>query len=913
MIARTLSLLALASALVGGFPLRAENPTTTNTNTTTTTTDSAAKAANVIPGSRTLKTFNFEEEDDGNHDDMPMFWQKVVGRGYPIFSAGKFDREVFRSAKKSFRIDLDGGSSAYRLMPGKILINPAADYFVVAWAKTSQLKYARAEISAWLADQNGNIMVATEVHSTSLGPPALGEKNEKDEWRAIQLYIPGGDNPAAKSLVLQLGLLQPQQMTPGVLGKFALYQQDLKGSAWFDDIVVFQLPRVSIATKATANVFAPGANPEFTLTVSDLGQDSLDAQISITDADGKEVWKDSWHVTSDAIAGKPWVKNVSRAPLPPGLYTASLDVSDSAKKAPITRRHVRFVCLAGNAPPAKEFGIDAATWPAESWNQLPHLLKQTGAGVVTLPAWRRDMNEDALLRRDPNFDALILALLKTETQIIASFAESPKVLLPAKPQKGAAEDDSIIALFDANPKIWREYTSFTLARYAARASYWQLGHVPGELAPTDPRLAKVYNRAREEFANMVSSPKILLPWNALDEFDPKAYPSAALDLHLPPTLRPAQLPPYIAAMANSNTPVMAHIELPPTKGMTRIDRAADFAKRITLARTANPLAIIVDLPMARKTENFVATSQPDELLIVYRTLISQLGGMRYVREFSPGPNVRAFLFDRDGAGTVVVWSESNSGQPTSFTLPLGSNPGILNLWGTGQNLPTDRGAPTIGVDSTPLLLTNVDSKLVELRASFALAAVKIPAGAGSFRTAVKLHNPYGQALTGKINFIPPKGWSFDPPSLNINIPASGDLNAPITVNFPYNAPAGGERIDAVLTTENGKIELSYFTSITSDVVDFDCVATVQSNGQLLITQTIRNISTEPINAQAYALVPGQARQQRYVLDLKPNETTIKRFTFTLDSDPASYVGKTTSVGLRKTDGKTLLTKSVPVE
>jgi hypothetical protein len=57
------------------------------------------------------------------------------------------------------------------------------------------------------------------------------------------------------------------------------------------------------------------------------------------------------------------------------------------------------------------------------------------------------------------------------------------------------------------------------------------------------------------------------------------------------------------------------------------------------------------------------------------------------------------------------------------------------------------------------------------------------------------------------------------------------------------------------------------------------------------------------------MIPGAARQERYILNLQPGAKTIKRFIFT-DAKPEP--GQTGVLGLRQNDGRVLLTKSVPL-
>src|SRR4051812_38394201 len=74
-------------------------------------------ATSSMPGSRALKTFDFEESALGNFESTPMYWSKVIGRGYPAYSNGAFDHAVARSTNTSFKLQSSGGSVAYRFAP----------------------------------------------------------------------------------------------------------------------------------------------------------------------------------------------------------------------------------------------------------------------------------------------------------------------------------------------------------------------------------------------------------------------------------------------------------------------------------------------------------------------------------------------------------------------------------------------------------------------------------------------------------------------------------------------------------------------------------------------------------------------------------------------------------------------------
>jgi len=259
--------------------------------TTTPAKPAAQTPGAVLPGSRVMRTFDFEETKLGNFDPTPMYWSKVVGRGYPAYSTGQFDHTVSRSANTSFMLNTKGGSVAYRYAPppDKIIpIQPNTDYYILAFVRTSGLKHARADLTAWLADESGNLLLPTEVHSQAY-TPSQGATVNGETWQVLYIFLPGPDEAAmgegptrAKSLVLQMGLSQPQQLEGAAddnLGKFAIYQQDIQGAVWFDDISVLQMPRVGVATHhsdanhAQPPVFNAGEPVELDRQLSDLTGD----------------------------------------------------------------------------------------------------------------------------------------------------------------------------------------------------------------------------------------------------------------------------------------------------------------------------------------------------------------------------------------------------------------------------------------------------------------------------------------------------------------------------------------------------------------------------------------------------------------------------------------------------------------
>ena len=66
------------------------------------------------------------------------------------------------------------------------------------------------------------------------------------------------------------------------------------------------------------------------------------------------------------------------------------------------------------------------------------------------------------------------------------------------------------------------------------------------------------------------------------------------------------------------------------------------------------------LPFTVKRENHDLVRQPQELLIIVRTLMNALAGTTYRGHVPIGEGVESFLFDRGGQGILVLWDRGAS-------------------------------------------------------------------------------------------------------------------------------------------------------------------------------------------------------------------------------------------------------------
>src|SRR5688500_6079738 len=237
--------------------------------------------------SRVLSTFDFEERRLGNAEELPMYWAKLEGPGFPHYVNARLTTDRARSGKYSFRYDLNGGSLLYRYPAGRIRVRAGSHYRVEGMCQTTAMPVARARLTAYFTDVDGNPLPDSTRHSE-----LYAAKSDRDAWKRLGFEMAAVD-PDATYLVLELGLLQPAQYAAKSLGERTLHDQDIRGTAWFDDLSVAQVPRVTMSTNHPGNVFRRSDPLRLQVLVSDRFTDDLAARLVIRDATGKSVFQRS--------------------------------------------------------------------------------------------------------------------------------------------------------------------------------------------------------------------------------------------------------------------------------------------------------------------------------------------------------------------------------------------------------------------------------------------------------------------------------------------------------------------------------------------------------------------------------------------------------------------------------------------
>src|SRR6185437_198362 len=258
--------------------------------------------------------------------------------------------------------------------------------------------------------------------------------------------------------------------------------------------------------------------------------------------------------------------------------------------------------------------------PFDGWQELPALLPLLSPGRVKLAVWSKagavqDMGGDA-------FDRLLERLADLGITPTACLLDLPPAL--STKLQGASWQQ----LLDHDPSEWRPELAFLISRHGNHLDRWQLGADGADIFVADARMRKVYALVYKEFAKLIHSPDLAMPWPAW--YDLEGELPATVALSVPPSVLPTQLPLYMQDIrGHEGHNLSLSLQILDRERYGRLVQVRDLAQRVVYALSAGATRIDFPLPFQVRREGDHIVKQPQEMLMVVRTLIATLGGATY--------------------------------------------------------------------------------------------------------------------------------------------------------------------------------------------------------------------------------------------------------------------------------------------
>ena len=432
-------------------------------------------------GHQIVSTFNFEERDT-HFEDLPMFWEKIVGReGFPHYSYGKISSDRKRSGEYSFKLISDGGSIGYEYARRRQVVKPGSDCQVTAFVSLDNAHDCRAQVSCLLTDRLGREIPGSQRFSRLISPADFAGR----QWLRVDVYIPG-EFPEARFISVGLWLLQKSQWDKSMIGA-NVFEQNIDAVAWFDDIGIFQLPRVLLKTDQVANVFPANVKPCINVELQSAGILDYRANLIVSDRNLNRIFNESWVLSG--IEGEVKVRKLYPGNLSAGLYHAKLEIYSS--NILIAVREMNFARLAplqsGDLEGGYDFGVIAMDDSSGTMNEIIDLSKKLQTKIIKLPVWRNQSSLSPSILNVKDFDRKLIDLEESRIRLVATFDEVSSDVMSGMDMAGS----ELLDILSQDSKVWQEEIGFILARYALQIPFWQIGPDQNKEMRWDPRIKPV--------------------------------------------------------------------------------------------------------------------------------------------------------------------------------------------------------------------------------------------------------------------------------------------------------------------------------------------------------------------------------------------------------------------------------------
>ncbi len=877
----------LATAVVASTPVASAEPPTT--------TAPAVEPPVVLSSlGRLLKRFDFEEAERAPYT-MPFNFYRYLApsQGFPRFGTMTLSRTAAHDGRWSFLFELDGGSMSARVPTAVIPVMPGADYTVSAWVRTEGMTRAGAQIVAQLYD----IEHEPIAESRSATPPM----RTGGRWQHVTIEIQGNSDSAA-NLVLELQLLQPQQQANQREG--ALKLEDLTGRTWFDDITVWQEPRIELSTGTPGNIVVAPQRPELHVLIRDPTAEDLTARIVVQDLDGHTV-REQDHV----IPRGSWSHTLDLEGIDNGWYRALVEVRNDDRV--VGRGNLDLVVLDGppSPHPGQTLGVvlpPSAT--AESVVEMSGLVEQLGVAGVMLPVPPQGAVMDAVGGRSVLQRAGAEMLARDVEMTVALPGLSRELTLQDTIDRQRvqelikAEDGLTDLLMSFGLKVPRWLLTIGVDEEARSTSLGSAVLLP------DDELRLMVDSVAEALTDFVPDPIVLVPWSAEYELAPLPSPHGYW-INVPTFIRPEMLLHYAALWPIGDRPLYTTIERLDANRYAPDQRVADLMLRALWGWRAGLPRMAITAPWSRRGPH--GSIVPDPAFAVWRALADRLDGRRFVGELPVAEGVRCWILSGPGPDetALVAWNERADPREAVLSMLL-SKGDVLVVDAFGNTRPAEivDGMHRVPLGPRPLFVEGVDTRLVAFRAAFRISPAYLTARHQVHEGDVLIGNPWQDAISGTIRLRPPDGWRITPRIHEFTIPSGGELKLPISLVFGQGMLTGPTFAEAQvdLVADRG-YRLNVRAPLEVGMKDLEFIASWRLDGvnsaDLLIDQSVTNTGDRPLTLTAYVSAPGMSRQRRSMGRLQPNQTTTR--TFRLRDGATTLAGRTIRLGVIDESGARL--------
>lgn len=918
---------------------------------------------------RVVASFNFDEPE--NPYPVPDRWVRVNEHGFPKWNYAlcQFDPPepaAQGGVDRTYRLQISGGNSGIRLVQGVVAAIPLTDYSIRVMVRTGDLENARARVRACFIDEQGAVVEGSESWSR----PVLSN----GAWTEIRLTLAGQFEDAAW-IQVDLLLIQPEKWQQSERFGQEVRQEDVRGTAWFNDLVITRLPRIDLSASLSNVVVAPDP-VELAIRVQDASAGYLTGRLMMLDQAGTLIQETT-------LTGIQTDKTMTWSPghVPYGWYRIILEVWESASLA--GRSYVDFAYVPEGRPglqtSANRFGIVADDDGTLSWTESIDLLHELGARSLVVPIYGGDLTLDDVKPHRSKLEPPVDRLLRLGHSLTFSLPGFPTSLMEQLSSKGLATLNLFEVLSGTDQDAWM-FLDPLLIGFGQRVPGWVVGTSQDPIAYLQPDVPARLKNLQSRFSEVVPDPRVYIPWPIDYMLPAEQIASADADREMEPDTTAARGPGICryqmvipdAFDAASSADLVSTILRREGEAQVLLEgvdagqfgwnwAASSLTRKACLVwervhARSDPAVTSASLDTAddgtdadivlciRKPWDEIGLQHPQTVPTpaypVWRNIIQHLSGRRPAGRLDLGEGVTAIIFRGTSAdpsqGTICLWNDSDRSETVEARMFLGTGAvSACDLVGNTQLLPFEDGEHVVAVGRTPMFIDGADVQLAMFRAGFRFTPDFVDTGTQVHDHTIRLSNPWETTLSGQLRIDEPDSWKYKQRVLSFSVPAGATADIPVNFATPIFELAGSKEFAVNATLESSRsegvptirlaapIEVGYRRILLQAAHHY--TTTPDGTEFLIVTEDITNDSDEPVWLEAFALAKGYPYQRADVGNLQPGHRATRMFRFQIGTSGSggSKSGRSTDqtaeplrqirVGLRELNGPGRVNQIIEVE
>ncbi|MFG0293126.1 MAG: hypothetical protein ACF8MJ_08225 [Phycisphaerales bacterium JB050] len=929
---------------------------------------------------RLVKLWDFEDRIiNGFIADFPQDWYsgnpvppQPDRQGFPFWNEPGFSTASPASGEYCMRLPTKGGSTSVKLSRSALVVMPGSDYLVTAMVRTDGLVHARARLitryvrsTIEIDPQTGNRSTGyLPIEGTEVQTPLIISEGE---WTPVQLRVDA--HPEAEFLEIELLLLQPEQfleeLRPAPINEDApaealnpalppdlreqrlaheVIREDRTGSASFDLVSVYQMPRLELRSTVPSNFIVAPTKPELVLQVFDLTGEALTADLTLYDLDGSVLASERFR-GSDLSAPVRWVPPINDY----GWYRATLDVSNV--EGLVAQAFTQFVYLAPEGPLDREemrrFGVLAEGLSPEQLELLPEVIRAIRSGSIWINIWGDDplgasIGAQRFGGTPSEFETAINRLLEANQDITFVLDAAPEGVA----RSAGLDRNALLDIFERDPSLWGTSLEPLLTRFGERVSRWQIGPTGTAAVFWDDDPWPPLGMVTTLLERLVPRPAVVLPWQAThsvparlqgessDGAATSEHTTNPLTISIPPDIGDGAIP-ELARLWPNTAGTTVVIERGDREQYGRRSIAIDLTRRAALAWFSGIERLAIPSPWQwRKPRNaaehydglmpYEGQWLPEIEAPVWRTLSQALSMQEPAGEFRTIDGLRVLIgrpraMSRS-AGVLVAWNEFATEREAVLRAHLGDGSiRVSDPFGNSHDVQPVDGVHEIRLGQMPLIIEGVNADLAMLRAGLEIVPRQIPARAMRHDLELVIRNPYPSGISGRVRLMEPERWNFTPRVIRFSVRRGEEVRLPFTIELGIGEEAGPREIMAELElVADREYPIMYVplqVELGLDAIELTvnyrfAPAADGSLSTLIVEALVTNTSPDPISLEAVTLAPGFQTQSAPISALEPGDSVVKRFLFLNAAD--ALRGNRVRVSVREQEGSGRLNRTIEI-